>query len=313
MSNNKSKASWDRRNTRIFIDICLEQARKSQRNGGSFTKAGWLSIISTFNEKTGQKYDRQQFKNKWDNMRKEWVLWDKLVSSETGLGWDYANNTVDASDDWWEKKILENPLYEKFRHKGLPFANELTELFQGTIANGPRAWAPSSGVLPNIYNRNEGEDEEVYRPDMANEGINLEEGSGDSDEILGTTGVSGEFNRVVLNASQGTLSGSSGKRKRGESSNGRKKNKLPSTSQIADAMSVIAQTTKEESQQAKETSIPEVMSIVKQWEEVATDKHWVSRCMSLFMSREARVMFLTMKDDKESVLEWLRYECYKNG
>ncbi|XP_054788511.1 uncharacterized protein LOC129294275 [Prosopis cineraria] len=122
---------------------------------------------------------------------------------------------MDASDDWWEKKILENPLYGKFKHKGLPFANELTELFQG-------------------------EDEEVYRPDMANEGIDLEEGSGDSDEILGTTGVSGEFNRVVLNASQGTLSGSSGKRKRGESSNSRKKNKLPSTSQIADAMSVIS-------------------------------------------------------------------------
>ncbi|XP_054785872.1 L10-interacting MYB domain-containing protein-like [Prosopis cineraria] len=271
MSNNKPKASWDRRNIRIFIDICLDQARKSQRNGGSFTKVGWLSIISTFNEKSGQKYERHQFKNKWDNMRKEWVLCDKLVSSETGLGWDYANNT-------------ENPLYEKFRHKGLPFVNELIELFQGTIANGLRALAPSSGVLPNIYNRNEGEDEEVYRPDMANEGIGLEEGSGDSDEILGTTGVSGEFNRVVLNASQRTLSRGCGKRKRGESNNGRKKNKLPSISQIADAMSVIAQTTKEESQQAKETSIPEVMSIAKQWEEVAIDKYWVSQCMSLFMS-----------------------------
>ncbi|XP_054785933.1 uncharacterized protein LOC129292400 [Prosopis cineraria] len=125
----------------------------------------------------------------------------------------------------------ENPLYEKFRNKGLPFANELIELFQGTTANGPRAWAPSNGVLPNIYNRNEGEDEDVYQPDMANEGTDLEEGSGDSDEMLGTTTrVSGEFNRAVLNASQGTLSGGSGKRKRGESSNSRKKNKLPNTS-----------------------------------------------------------------------------------
>ncbi|XP_054806294.1 uncharacterized protein LOC129308963 [Prosopis cineraria] len=163
----------------------------------------------------------------------------------------------------------------------------------------------------NIYNRNEGEDEDVYRPDMANEGIDLEEHLRDSDEILRTTGVSGEFNKVVLNASQRILRGGNGKRKRGESSNNRKKNKLLSTSQIADAISVIAQTTKEESQQAKETSILEVMSIVKQWKEVATDKHSVSRCMSLFMSREVRVMFLTMKDDKESVLEWLRYEYHK--
>lgn len=31
--------------------------------------------------------EKQQFKNKWDNMKKEWQLWDNLVSNETGLGW----------------------------------------------------------------------------------------------------------------------------------------------------------------------------------------------------------------------------------
>ncbi|XP_054782073.1 uncharacterized protein LOC129289338 [Prosopis cineraria] len=75
------------------------------------------------------------------------------------------------------------------------------------MTNELRAWAPSSGVLPNIYNKNEDEDEDVYCPGMANEGIDLEEGLGDSNDILGTTiRVSGEFNEVVLNTSQGTLS-----------------------------------------------------------------------------------------------------------
>ncbi|XP_054790987.1 uncharacterized protein LOC129296407, partial [Prosopis cineraria] len=167
--------------------------------------------------------------------------------------------------------------HEKFKNKGLSFANELTELFRGTTANGPRAWAPSSGVLLRFYHRNEDEDEDVHRPSMANEGIDLEEGSGDNDGILGTfTRKSDGFNRVVLNISQGILSGGSGERKRGESSSNRKKKKVHSTSQIANAMGGIAEITKVESQEAKETSIPKVMSLVKQMEKVTADKHWLS-------------------------------------
>ncbi|WJX35114.1 hypothetical protein P8452_23146 [Trifolium repens] len=30
---------------------------------------------------------------------------------------------------------MENPLYSKFRNKGLPFANELTTLFKDVVAN----------------------------------------------------------------------------------------------------------------------------------------------------------------------------------
>ncbi|XP_054785917.1 uncharacterized protein LOC129292378 [Prosopis cineraria] len=182
------------------------------------------------------------------------------------------------------------------------------------MANRSRALALSSGALLNIYNRNEDKDDDVYPPSMTNDGIDLEEGSGDNDEILGTTvGVNNEFNRVVLNTSQRTLSECSDKRKRSESSSSRKEKKALSTSQIADAMSVIVQTRKEESQVVKEASIPQVMSLTKKMEEVVVDKHWLSRCMLLFISREARVMFLTMKNDSEIVLEWLRYECYKNG
>ncbi|KAK9272485.1 hypothetical protein L1049_002858 [Liquidambar formosana] len=40
-----------------------------------------------------------------DNLKKEWQIWDKLVGHETGLGWNYAKQTVDATPEWWDRKI----------------------------------------------------------------------------------------------------------------------------------------------------------------------------------------------------------------
>ena len=45
-----------------------------------------------------------QLKNKWDSLKKEWSVWHKLFAKETGLGWDSVKHTVDAPDEWWEKK-----------------------------------------------------------------------------------------------------------------------------------------------------------------------------------------------------------------
>ena len=30
-----------------------------------------------------------------------------MISKEIGLGWDPVKKTIDASDDWWEKKIAD--------------------------------------------------------------------------------------------------------------------------------------------------------------------------------------------------------------
>ncbi|XP_028772051.1 uncharacterized protein LOC114729232 [Neltuma alba] len=51
-------------------------------------------------------YDRRQLKNIFDVLRKDWKLWEKLMSGETGIGYDAATNRVLASDEWWQRKIL---------------------------------------------------------------------------------------------------------------------------------------------------------------------------------------------------------------
>ncbi|KAK8486069.1 hypothetical protein V6N12_067073 [Hibiscus sabdariffa] len=182
----KCKAVWDLKATEYFIQGCLDQVSKGERNGTTLTKKDWQAVTSYFFDLTGKKYDKSQFKNS-------------------------MKNTVDASNEWWEHKIAENPKYDKFRNKGLPFYNELTILFKDVTATGEFAWAPSSGILPNGLGGNEGDEEDVYRPSPID--LDTEEGSGDSEDA--SVGATNEFTDINLNSSQGTVNqNSEGKRKR---------------------------------------------------------------------------------------------------
>ncbi|KAL4281401.1 hypothetical protein GQ457_03G008460 [Hibiscus cannabinus] len=207
----KCKAVWDLKATEYFIQGYLDQVSKGERNGTTLIKKGWQAVTSYFFDLTGKKYDKSQFKNKWDSLKRELSIWYILFAKETSIGWDSMKNIVDASNEWWEQKIAENPKYGKFRNKGLPFYNELTILFKDVTATGEFAWAQSSEILPNGLGGNEGDEEDVYRPSPID--LDMEEGSGDSEDA--SVGASNEFNGIHLNSSQGTVNqNSEGKRKR---------------------------------------------------------------------------------------------------
>ncbi|XLR35223.1 hypothetical protein S83_063123, partial [Arachis hypogaea] len=63
-------------------------------------------------------------------------------------------------------------------NKGLPFKDELTILFKDAMANGKFAWVSSSGMLPSGIE----EDGNGYRPYFEKGHVDIEEGSGDSEE-----------------------------------------------------------------------------------------------------------------------------------
>ncbi|KAK4430755.1 hypothetical protein Salat_0837200 [Sesamum alatum] len=63
---------------------------------------------------------------------------------ETGIGWNPIKNSLDASDEWWEKKIKENGDYSKFRNKDLSLIwFRYDKLFSDVAATGERVRAPS--------------------------------------------------------------------------------------------------------------------------------------------------------------------------
>ncbi|XP_020211669.1 uncharacterized protein LOC109796407 [Cajanus cajan] len=208
--------------------------------------------------------------------------------------------------------IQENPLYGKFIYKGLAFANDLTTLFKDVVANGKFSWVPSFGILPNDI----GEDD-VYRPCF--ESGDIEEGSGDSEEIIPTSaGMSSELRNINLSTSEGSNSERSiGKRKRvGASEKNESKNvKAPASKKIAEAISRIASTSESRSNALNTlvvlgTSIPEVMDELDKIIEITSDDDWHARCSQLMLSKSAREMFVALKGHKQRLLGWLKYAAY---
>ncbi|XP_028797060.1 L10-interacting MYB domain-containing protein-like [Neltuma alba] len=100
MDNDNGKVTWDPYTTKILIDVCVEQIVHKERQRTSFKRPGWGKIEKNFQERSRRKYDSRQLKNKFDMLRKDWKLWDKLISGETGIGYAVATNRVLASDEW---------------------------------------------------------------------------------------------------------------------------------------------------------------------------------------------------------------------
>nr|KYP47335.1 hypothetical protein KK1_031018 [Cajanus cajan] len=205
--------------------------------------------------------------------------------------------------------MVENPLYGKFRYKGLAFANNLTTLFKDVVANEKFSWAPSSGILPNDI----GEDD-VYRPCFESGDINLEEGSGDSEEIIPTSaGMSSELRNINLSTFEGNNSERSiGKRKRVGAS---EKNESKKVKKIVEAISRIAFASESRSNALNtlvvlDTSIPEVMDELDKIIEITSDDDWHARCSQLMLSKSAREMFVALKGHKQRLLGWLKYAAY---
>ncbi|KAL3037139.1 hypothetical protein AAZX31_01G049100 [Glycine max] len=222
-------------------------------------------------------------------------------------GWDNIRNTVNAPNEWWETKQLENPLYGKFRYKGHPFAHQLTILFKNVVATRDFMWAPSSRILPSTFG---GDVNDVYRPCLDGININMEEGSGDSDDV--SVGATNEFGDININASQGTGSQAIGSQKSGEKHKridrtekiGKKK--LNASLKIAEVVSDIAKTCRSCIEDVSSASINEVVKELKTLPEVANDTELHTKCCNLMLFKPAREMFIALQGEDEKRLHWLK-------
>ena len=66
-------ATWDAYRVRVFCDICMGEVNNNNRDGGFLSKKGYANLESKFFEKLGEKLTRIQFKNKWDQLKKEYT------------------------------------------------------------------------------------------------------------------------------------------------------------------------------------------------------------------------------------------------
>ncbi|XP_011016448.1 PREDICTED: uncharacterized protein LOC105119946 [Populus euphratica] len=202
------KVAWTKEMLYIFCDICIKAIDMGMRPNTHFDKIGWKFLITSFKEQSGHAFTKTQLKNKWDGCKKDWRIWNKLIS-ETGVGWNSEVGTISASNKWWKQKIQEIRRAKKFRHVGIEPAlkNKFDRMYSNIVATGEFAWAPSSGVPVRSD-----VDLSTSNANIARDG--LEEGSGDSEEDV-IPDFQTDMARMVggINLSSNNNTISSGKRK----------------------------------------------------------------------------------------------------
>ncbi|RWR92926.1 L10-interacting MYB domain-containing-like protein [Cinnamomum micranthum f. kanehirae] len=166
----KVRAKWsDTDNEKILVGLMVDQIKKGNRpttteprptttgpmvdqikkeNRPTTTVSAWLDQIkSEFHKKTGITYERQQFRYKYDKMKRVYKEFKKLRDIPTGFSWDPNTKTVTAPDDVWDNYIKINKKAKQFRTKGCPLFDELEIIYGNTTATGENAGASTQGAV----------------------------------------------------------------------------------------------------------------------------------------------------------------------
>ncbi|KAK8928505.1 hypothetical protein KSP39_PZI017440 [Platanthera zijinensis] len=142
-------AKWESNDVMIFCDLCLKEIELGNKPTTHFSKDGWTNLMLNFQERTGKMYCRAQMKNKWDQLKKDWRLWRELKHGETCLGWNSTRKTIDASNEWWEKRLKVVPAAKKFRYAGISpeLEDKMFMMFSKVRAIGDKALILNSGNM----------------------------------------------------------------------------------------------------------------------------------------------------------------------
>ena len=75
----KARVDWDINPTwtTTFCNLCVEQIQAGNRiKGAGFSTKCWFNLVTKFCNETGQNYDKDQLKSRWDVLKGDWRVWE---------------------------------------------------------------------------------------------------------------------------------------------------------------------------------------------------------------------------------------------
>jgi hypothetical protein len=87
----------------IICQLLAEQVRKGNRLNTHLNTLGYTEVSDRFFQMTGIELTKTQIKNKWDKLKIDWTIWQKLMRLQTGTGWDSAKGIIVMDNEWWRK------------------------------------------------------------------------------------------------------------------------------------------------------------------------------------------------------------------
>ncbi|KAG6675524.1 hypothetical protein I3842_15G107500 [Carya illinoinensis] len=233
------------------------------------------NVVNKFSKKIGKEFCYKQLKNKCDSFKNDWNIWTKLVGKETGLGWDLVKKTIDATDEWWEKKLQEIPEAAKFQNAGLAHISKLDIMFRGITAIGEGAWAPSFGLGF----------EDIVRFDQDNDVMLDIEEIDDSDDELGD--IHADLDTQMKESKWATLAIQDRKRKKG----------IRIFDQHFTCLSdVLEKRVTTSSSDKPGCSIDEVMAVVRELAEIEHNYEFFRDASEVLLMKSHREMFIAVED-----------------
>lgn len=122
------RAKWTLYLTKTLADLMVEQVYRGNRQNTSFGKKAWEYMCNEFQDKTGLNWDREQLKNRYSVMRKQYATVKSLLDLNE-FSWDENLSMVRGKDEAWNEYIKAHPDAEAIRSNGCPYYKQLCKIF----------------------------------------------------------------------------------------------------------------------------------------------------------------------------------------
>ncbi|KAG2694176.1 hypothetical protein I3760_08G129300 [Carya illinoinensis] len=276
----QARARWTSSLTKILADLMIGLVQKGNRHGHSFGNKAWRYICDEFYKKTGLNWDKEQLKNRYAVLRRQYVTVKSLLD-QRDFSWDESMGTIIAKDEAWTEYIRQgHPDAETLKYTGCPIYKELCIIFSEPTTNGKH----------NLLAEHEGGMTPVTCAEPLS--MHLGESSSDSDEV--------DDIADACNATRPTTPCTTGNRKRGRKG---------IDDVIAGAIMEMAAASKLRTAAIQQCNARyTITDCIKELDEMqGVDEQVYLAALDLFNKPNAREVFLSLKGDRRLI--WLRGKC----
>ncbi|XP_057545786.1 uncharacterized protein LOC130824783 [Amaranthus tricolor] len=123
----KERLSWSEQDTKKFLEICIQL-----KAGSSERKTNWAKIVQGLNVATGKNFNDKQARNKYDDLKAQFKIWNEMELKWTGLSFDPESGCPQK-----HKGIPSMFLKKPLAHLAL-----LRSLYSGSFATSKYSYSP---------------------------------------------------------------------------------------------------------------------------------------------------------------------------